>query len=117
METASTTILAALPDDQRAALQRLRKAIRTAAPQAEECISYRLPAFRLEGRLLVAFGATAKHCGFYPISGTAVDAHREELQGYATSKGCIRFQPDRPLSAALVRKLVKYRIAENAERA
>ena len=106
--------LAALPDDKRTVLERLRKAIRTAAPGAEECISYRLPAFRCKGRLLVAFGATAKHCGFYPMSGTAVEAHREELKSYGTSKGCIRFQPDKPLPAGLVRKLVKYRIAENA---
>jgi uncharacterized protein YdhG (YjbR/CyaY superfamily) len=106
--------LAALPDDQRGTLERLRKAIRTAAPRAEECISYQLPAFRLDGQLLVAFGATAKHCGFYPMSGTAVAAHGDELKGYSTSKGTIRFQPDKPLPAALVRKIVKYRIAENA---
>ena len=106
--------LAALPEDKRGVLERLRQAIQTAAPRAEECISYQLPAFRLDGQLLVAFGATAKHCGFYPMSGTAVETHRDELKGYSTSKGTIRFQPDNPLPAALVRKLVKYRIAENA---
>jgi uncharacterized protein YdhG (YjbR/CyaY superfamily) len=105
--------LAVLSDDKRAALEKLRKTIRAAAPNAEECISYQLPAFRLNG-ILVAFGATAKHCAFYPMSSSTVAAHRDELEGYDTSKGTIRFQPDNPLPAALVRKLVKARIAENA---
>ena len=106
--------LAALSDDKRAALEKLRKTIKAAAPKAEECISYQLPAFRLNGRMLVAFGATAKHCAFYPMSSSTVQAHQDELKDYDTSKGTIRFQPDHPLPAALVRKLVKARIAENA---
>ena len=105
--------LAGLSDDKRAALEKLRKTIRAAAPQAEECISYQLPAFRLNG-LLVAFGASASHCAFYPMSGSTIAAHKEALEGYDTSKGTIRFSPDKPLPAALVRKLVKARIAENA---
>lgn len=104
--------LARLSDDKRAALERLRKAIRSAAPKAEECISYQLPAFRLDG-MLVAFGATANHCAFYPMSSSTIEAHKNELKDYDTSKGTIRFQPDKPLPAALVRKLVKARIAEN----
>jgi len=108
--------LASLPADKRAALERLRKSIRAAAPRAEERISYRLPAFYLDGKPLVLFGATANHCAFYPGSGTAVEAHKDELKGYSTSKGTIRFQPDKPLPSSLVRKLVKYRIAENASR-
>jgi len=106
--------LAALPEDQRAALEKLRKAVKAAAPRAEECISYQLPAFRLDGRMLVAFGATANHCAFYPMSSTTVASHQDELKDYDISKGTIRFQPDHPLPAALVRKLVKARIAENA---
>src|SRR5438128_12540163 len=105
--------LATLSDDKRAALERLRKTIRAAAPKAEECISYQLPAFRLNG-MLVAFGATANHCAFYPMSPSTVAAHKDELKDYDTSKGTIRFQPDKPLPAAPVRKLVKARIAENA---
>jgi uncharacterized protein YdhG (YjbR/CyaY superfamily) len=105
--------LASVRDDQRAALQKLRKAIKAAAPQAEECISYSLPAFRLRGKLLVAMGARAQHCAFYPMSANTVKAHRAELAGYDTSKGTIRFPPDHPLPATLVRKLVKARIAEN----
>ena len=108
--------LAALPDDQRGVLEGLRKTIRAAAPKAEECISYQLPAWRLDGKLLVYFGATANHCAFYPGSGTAVEAHQKELKGYATSKGTIHCPPDKPLPATLVRKLVRYRIAENAAR-
>lgn len=106
--------LAALPDDKRSVLERLRKVIRAAAPRAQECISYQLPAFRLDGKVLVCFGAAANHCAFYPGSGTAVAAHKNELEDYTTSKGTIRFPPAKPLPATLVRKLVKYRIAENA---
>ena len=104
--------LAALSNDKRAALERLRNTIRAAAPRAEECISYQLPAFRLDGKLLVAFGATANHCAFYP--GTVVEAHEDELRNYDTSKGTIRFHADNPLPATLVRKLVKARIAKHA---
>ncbi len=100
--------------DQRAALEKLCKAIRSAAPSAEECISYGLPAFRLDGRPLVAFGATDRHCAFYLMSDKTVPAYADDLAGYDTSKGTIRFQPDRPPPAALVKKLVRARIAENA---
>src|SRR3989449_4209340 len=107
--------LAALSDDKRAALERLRKTIRAAAPKAEECISYQLPAFRQNG-MLVGFGATANHCAFYLMSSSTVAAHKNELKGYDTSKGTIRFQADKPLPVTLVRKLVKARLAENAAR-
>jgi uncharacterized protein YdhG (YjbR/CyaY superfamily) len=106
--------LSALSDEQRKALEKLRKSIKAAAPEAEECISYRLPAFRLDGRMLVAFGARASHCAFYPMSSSTVEAHADELAGYDTSPGTIRFRADEPLPATLVRKLVKARIAENA---
>lgn len=106
--------LAAVSEDKRDVLEKLRRTIRSAAPKAEECISYRIPAFRLGGKMLVGFGAAANHCAFYPMSSTTVEAHKSELKGYDTSKGTIRFQPHKPLPAALVRKLVKDRIAENA---
>src|SRR3984893_18588732 len=108
--------LAGVTADQRAALEKLRKTIRTVAPKAEECISYGLAAFRLNGRPLVAFGASANHCAFYPMSSSTVAAHRDEAKAYDTSKGTIRFPADKPLPVALVRKLVKARIAENAGR-
>jgi uncharacterized protein YdhG (YjbR/CyaY superfamily) len=100
--------LAALSDDKRAALERLRKIIRAAVPKAEECISYQLPAFRLDGKCFVWFGAAAN----YGVLGD----HRDELKDYDTSKGTIRFQADKAMPAALVRKLIKARIAENVGR-
>lgn len=103
--------LAALSDDKRAALERLRKIIRAAAPGAEERISYQIPAFRLDGQWLVWFGAAANHCAIYGVVG----ASKDELKEYDTSgKGTIRFQAEHPLPAALVRKLVKARVAMNA---
>jgi uncharacterized protein YdhG (YjbR/CyaY superfamily) len=105
--------LKTLSAQKRAALEKLRRTIRAAAPEAEECISYGLPAFRLNG-MLVAFGATGNHCAFYLMSGSTVKTHQEDLAGYDTSKGTIRFQAEKPLPAALVRKLVRARIAENA---
>ena len=107
--------LAPLSNEKRAALEKLRRAIKSAAPNAEECISYQIPAFRLGGRMLVAFGAAANHCAFYAGS-SPVEAHKDELKAYDTSKGTIRFQADKPLPASLVRKLVKARIAENEDR-
>jgi uncharacterized protein YdhG (YjbR/CyaY superfamily) len=106
--------LAPLSDDQRVALQKLRQHILAAAPAAVECISYQLPAFRLDGKLLVAFGAWANHCAFYP--GAVMEDLGVELKGYDTSKGTIRFLSTHPLPATLVRKLVKARIAKNAVR-
>jgi uncharacterized protein YdhG (YjbR/CyaY superfamily) len=105
--------LAALSGTKRAALTRLRRVIKAAVPKAEECISYQLPAFRLHGRMLVWFGASARHCALYPGS-SPIQAHKSQLMAYDTSKGTIRFHPDKPLPAALVRRLVKHRIAEHA---
>lgn len=105
--------LASLSADKRAALEKLRKTIRAAAPRAEEYISYGLAAFRLDGKPLVALGATANHCAFYLMSSSTVEAHQEALTHHDTSTGTIRFPADQPLPAALVRKLVKARIAEN----
>lgn len=102
--------LAALSDDQRSALDKLRKAIRAVVPRAEECISFGLPALRLDGKTLVWFGASSKHCAFYP--GAVVQDHRDELKDYKTSKGTIRFQPENPLPSTVVRKLVKARMAK-----
>src|SRR5258707_385240 len=89
--------LAVLSDDKRAALEKLRKTIKAAAPKAEECISYGLAAFRLDGKPLVALGATANHCAFYLMSGSMVDAFKDELKDFDTSKGKIRFAADKPL--------------------
>jgi uncharacterized protein YdhG (YjbR/CyaY superfamily) len=117
MERKAKTIdeyLEAISDEKRAVLEDLRKTILAVAPRAEECISYSLPTFRLDGKMLVAFGATKKHCAFYLLSSMTVEAHKAELNGYDTSKGTIRFQVDNPLPTKLVQKLVKARISENA---
>jgi uncharacterized protein YdhG (YjbR/CyaY superfamily) len=107
--------LAPLSSEKRAALEKLRRAIKSAAPKAEECISYQIPAFRLGGKFLVAFGAARNHCAFYP-GALPLKVHRAELKAYGTSKGTIRFPADSPLPAALVRKLVKTRIAEHGKK-
>jgi uncharacterized protein YdhG (YjbR/CyaY superfamily) len=99
--------------DQRAVLQKLRQTIRAAVPSAEECISYGIPAFRLNGRSLVFFGAWANHWSFYPASSAVLKNFRDDLKDFLTSKGTIRFCPDKPLPRALVKKLVKARMAEN----
>ena len=105
--------LAGVRAEQRVALEKVRKVIKAAAPRAEECISYQLPAFRLDGRLLVHIGAASKHCALYgalPRAGLEM-----ELARFDTSKGTIRFTPEAPIPATLVRKLIKARIAQLAE--
>lgn len=89
----------------------LRAQIRTAAPGAEECVSYGLPAFR-QKKPLVAYGAAKAHCAFYPMSPAVIEQFAAALAKYETSKGAIRFQPDTPLPAALVKKIVKARLKE-----
>ena len=102
--------LARVSADKRAALQKLRKDIRAAAPKAEECISYGIAAFRLNGKLLVAIGAAARHCAFYP--GIHCAGLKERAEEVRHEQGTIRFQEDNPLPGALMRKLVRARIAE-----
>jgi uncharacterized protein YdhG (YjbR/CyaY superfamily) len=109
--------LARVPDDdKRAALEKLRKTIQAAAPKAEECIAWELPSFRLE-KFLVAFGAAKNHVSLYPMSGAIIKEFAAELKDFETSKGTIRFHPDKPIPATLVKKIVKARIKENAARA
>ena len=106
--------MATAPDDKRPALEELRKQIHAAAPGAQEYIGYGLAAFKLNGKPLVAIGYAAQHCAFYPMNGHTVEAFKEELKGFETSKGTIRFKPDRPLPEELVDRLVKARIEENS---
>lgn len=105
--------MARLPPEQRVALEKLRAQIRAAAPGAEETISYGMPTFSLYGHL-VAFGAFKKHLSFFPMSSTLIAKHAEAAP-FAASSGTLQFQPDKPLPAALVKKLVKARIVENLE--
>jgi uncharacterized protein YdhG (YjbR/CyaY superfamily) len=105
--------LEALSADKCRALRELRKDIRAAAPKAEECISYGLPSFRLNGKLLLSYGAAAKHCAFY--AGSIAREFAKELEGYDTSgKGTIRFGSDNRLPPGLVRRIVQARVARQA---
>ncbi|MFN0104995.1 MAG: iron chaperone [Bryobacteraceae bacterium] len=102
-----------VPEPARSTLRTLRAMIRAASPaEATEAISYGMPAFKYKGGL-VGYAAFAKHCSFFPMSPAVIDAFEDELAKYETSKGTIRFSMEKPLPAALVKKLVKARVAEN----
>ncbi len=109
--------LAALPAAKRAALGRLRRAIRAVVPDAEECISYGMPAFRVQGRVVAGFAATAAGYSYYPFSGSTLATLAGELAGYEGTKSAVHATLDEPLPTALVRKLVRARVAELAPRA
>ena len=108
--------LARVPEPAHTTLQTIRARIRAAAPKAAtECISYGMPAFRYKGAL-VAYAAFKNHCSFFPMQASLLDAMKDELAGYRTSKGTLQFPVDKPLPAALVKKMVKARVAENERR-
>jgi len=107
--------LSRVPEDSRAALEKLRRTIKSIVPGAVEVISYQIPTFKYQGRMLVSYAAFAEHCSFFP-GAAPIEAHRNELKSYQTSKGTIRFPASTPLPAALVKKLVKSRIEENERR-
>jgi uncharacterized protein YdhG (YjbR/CyaY superfamily) len=115
-EPAIDGYLATVSAGNRALLQQLRKTIHVIVPEAEECISYRLPAFRLHGRIVAGFSATSKGCSYYPFSGTTLRTLAGETQGYSQTKSALHFGPDSPLPASLVRKLLKTRMAEGGHR-
>jgi len=101
-----------LPDESRAALEGLRKVIQAIVPDAVETISYGVPTFKLNNRMLVSYAGFKNHCSFFPGAGP-IETHKDALKNFPISKGTIRFTPDRPLSPALVKKLVKTRIRLN----
>lgn len=104
--------LSALPEEPRAALEKLRATIRETAPQAEEAMAYGVPAFVAQGKPLVCYAAFKAHCGFYPLDPALIAVHETALAPFTRSKGTIRFTPEKPLPAALVKEIVRARLAE-----
>lgn len=109
--------LANVPEPAQTTLRKMRAMIKAAAPaEATEQLSYGMPAFRYKGAL-VAYAAFKKHCSFFPMQSSLIDAMQDELKTYRTAKGTLQFALDKPLPAALVKKMVKARVAENREKA
>jgi len=109
--------LANVTGENRTALDGLRATSRSIVPTAEECISYSMPAFRVDGEVVAGFLATAKGCSYYPFSGTTLATLASELAGYDQTKGALHFDPKSPLPKPLVRRLIATRIAETRSRA
>jgi uncharacterized protein YdhG (YjbR/CyaY superfamily) len=105
--------IAAQDDDKKSVLHQFRKIIKTAAPKAEEVISYGMPAFK-QGSVLVYFSAMKEHYGFYPTS-KPIEIFKDKLKPYKTSKGAIQFPADNPLPEKLITEIVKYRLKEVAD--
>lgn len=109
------TYIAQFPPETKEKLSALRKTIQEAAPGAKEKISYQMPTFALFGNL-VHFAAFKKHIGFYPAP-EGIEAFRERLSAYPSSKGAVQFPLDQPLPLALIREIVQFRVAQNTRRA
>lgn len=104
--------LARVSDENRAALERLRSMIHAIIPRVEECISYRIPAFRLDGVVVAGFAAHASGCSYYPFSGTTLATLAGDVEAYGRTKSALHFDAGHPLPETLVRKLIRTRIAE-----
>jgi uncharacterized protein YdhG (YjbR/CyaY superfamily) len=117
MATDIDDYLAGVSEPNRSALENLRQTIRAIVPDATEVISYQIPTFRYQGRMLVGFAATQNGFTFHVMSTRVLSAHAADVKEYAKGKGSIRSTADKPLPHALVSQLVKARIAENEGRA
>ena len=105
--------LALVPEPAKTTLEKVRTTIRSVVPaEATEGISYGMPAFRYKGAL-VGYAAFKDHCSFFPMQASLIDEMKDELKGYRTAKGTLQFPQDKPLPAALLKKMVKLRVAEN----
>jgi uncharacterized protein YdhG (YjbR/CyaY superfamily) len=104
--------LAQVPEPARSTLLQMREAIHAAVPEATEAITYQIPTFKYRGHSIVAIAAFKKHCSLFPMSGAVIERFKDDLGRFHTSKGTLQFPPDKPLSAALLKKLIEARIAE-----
>jgi uncharacterized protein YdhG (YjbR/CyaY superfamily) len=109
-------ILASIPSDQRELLERVRRTIAAAAPEAEESITYGMPAFRYHDRSLMSYSPFKQHCSLFPMSGAVIGRHRDQLASFETGKGTLRFTPSHPIPADVIVALVHDRMAEIDER-
>ena len=107
-----TALIGKYPRDMRLLLERIRETIRKAAPQADEIISYSMPAYRMK-RILVYFAAFRDHISLFPTS-SGIKSFKKELSGYRTSKGTVSFDPDKPIPYGIIRKIVKFRVKEDS---
>lgn len=107
--------LKTVPEDRRRALEDLRARIRSIVPGVEECISYRIPAFRINGVVVAGFCATSKGCSYFPFSGSTLKSLARHLVRYDQTKSSLHFSTNKPLPTALVRKLIKARIKETED--
>ncbi len=108
--------LSKVPEPARATLEKVRATIRSVVPkETTEGLSYGMPAFRYKGAL-VAYAAFKDHCSFFPMNAALIDTMKDELKGYRTSKGTLQFPMDKPLPAALLKKMVKARVADNEKK-
>jgi len=109
--------LSRTPEPARSTLLHMREAIHAAVPEATEAITYQMPTFKYRGHSIVAFAAFKKHCSLFPMSGAVIEQFKDELERFHTSKGTLQFPLDKPLSAALLKKLIKARIAQIEKKA
>ncbi len=107
--------IAQLPVDQQIALERVRKIIKTTVPEAQEYLSYKMPAYHFHG-MIGGFAAFKNHCSFFPWDSKTIDVFKEELANFKTSAGTIQFTPDQPLPEELLKKILRYRVAGNLEK-
>jgi uncharacterized protein YdhG (YjbR/CyaY superfamily) len=109
--------LAQLPEEQRAPMAQIRAAIRAVAPDADEVLSYRMPAFKSDGRILIYYAAFRDHYSLYPFTPAVVEALGEQIEPYLRSKGTIWFDARKRIPVGLIKKIVKVRLRENADAA
>jgi uncharacterized protein YdhG (YjbR/CyaY superfamily) len=108
--------LATVPEPHRTTLQAVRSRIKTILPDAQECIYYGVPAYKVDGIGVAGFSAHKRHCSYFPMSGRVFGAMAKDVEKYEFTRGALHFAADRPLPATLIRKLIKTRLRQIAEK-